>query len=67
MISYPGIVGVNARMFRETRYGLPDNGVVLLHSDGISNRLRLDDYAGLLAHSPVVIAATVLRDFGVSQ
>ena len=52
MISYPGIVGVNARMFRETRYGLPDHGVVLLHSDGISDRLRLDDYAGLLSALP---------------
>ena len=64
MISYPGIVGVNARMFRETRYDLPDHGVVLLCSDGVTDKLHLDEHVGLLVHSPVVIAATVLRDFG---
>ena len=51
-------------MFRETRYDLPDHGVVLLCSDGVTDKLRLDEHAGLLVHSPVVIAATVLRDFG---
>ena len=44
MISYPGIVGVNARMFRETRYDLPDHGVVLLCSDGVTDKLRLDEH-----------------------
>lgn len=65
MISYPGIVGVNVRVFRETTYDLPDRAIVLLHSDGVTNKLRLDEeHVGLLVRSPVVIAATVLRDFG---
>ncbi len=65
MISYPGITGHNARVLREARYELPKHAVIVLHSDGVTNKLRLDEYPGLLGRSPTLIAAAVLRDFGV--
>ena len=35
-----------------------------MHSDGVVDRWQPADYPGLLAQSPLVIAATVLRDAG---
>jgi anti-sigma regulatory factor (Ser/Thr protein kinase) len=65
MVSQPGIAGANVRAFREFSYEIPSGGVVVLYSDGVTNRMRLADGPHLLRHSPLVIAATVLRDFGV--
>jgi hypothetical protein len=65
VMTHPGIVGVNARRLRETTYDLPASAVVVLHSDGVTDRMSLDGQPGLLRCSPVVIAAAVIRDFGV--
>lgn len=65
MISHPGIVGSNARTFRETTYEFSPDAVVVMHSDGVTNRMVLADGPHLLRHPPLVVAATVLRDFGV--
>jgi anti-sigma regulatory factor (Ser/Thr protein kinase) len=64
MMSYPGIAGVNARTPHELVYELPSHAVVIMHSDGVTDRMTIDGRSGLLARSPVVVAATVLRDFG---
>jgi hypothetical protein len=39
--------------------------MVVLHSDGLTDRRRSADTPGLLAHSPLVVAATLLRDAGI--
>jgi anti-sigma regulatory factor (Ser/Thr protein kinase) len=67
MISHPGIVGAQARTIRETTYPLPRGGVVIMHSDGVTERQSLDGYPGLLARSALVTASVVLRDFGVRR
>ncbi|GGK39794.1 transcriptional regulator [Pilimelia terevasa] len=67
MVSLPGIAGHQRRTVREYRYPLPPAALVLLHSDGVSDRWQLDDYPGLLDHPPPVVAATVLRDAGVRR
>jgi len=67
MISLPGIAGHQRRQIRQYDYPLEPGSVVLMHTDGVVERWNAADYPGLLAHSPVVIAATVLRDAGVRR
>jgi serine phosphatase RsbU (regulator of sigma subunit) len=66
MISQPGIVGHNVRTpVREATYALPRGSIVVLHSDGLTDRWDLKDYPGLLNRAPVVLAAVLLRDAGI--
>ena len=67
LITYPGIVGHQARTIREVAYPLPPDATVVLHSDGLTERWDLADYPGLAGHAPVLIAATLLRDAGVRR
>lgn len=67
MISHPGIAGAQARTLRETVYPLAPGAVVVLHSDGVTDRHDLGTYPGLLARSSLVTASVLLRDFGVRR
>lgn len=67
MVSMPGIVGHQSRGVREFGYELPPEGIVVLHSDGVSDRWSLRDYPGLSRREPVLAAATLLRDAGVRR
>ncbi|WP_212824591.1 SpoIIE family protein phosphatase [Polymorphospora rubra] len=67
MVSMPGIAGHQRRVVREYDYALPRTGVVIMHSDGVADRWRADDYPGLLTRAPQLIAATMLRDAGVRR
>jgi anti-sigma regulatory factor (Ser/Thr protein kinase) len=62
LTSFPGILGGNARAPREISYALEPHTVIVLHSDGVTDRLRLSPTNGILARTPLVIAGTVLRD-----
>jgi len=63
LVSQNGTLGREARRIQEFTYGWPDDGVLLLHSDGVATRWRLQDYAGLTLRHPAVIAGVLLRDF----
>jgi anti-sigma regulatory factor (Ser/Thr protein kinase) len=67
LVSLPGIAGHQRRQIREYDYPLAPGSVLLMHSDGVVDRWNPADYPGLLTHSPVVIAATVLRDAGIRR
>jgi anti-sigma regulatory factor (Ser/Thr protein kinase) len=67
MVSLPGIVGHQSRKVREFTYELPPEGIVVLHSDGVSDRWSLRDYPGLSRQDPLLVAATLLRDRGVRR
>ncbi len=67
MVSLPGIAGHQRRQIREYDYPITPDAVVLMHSDGVVDRWTPADYPGLFTHSPLVIAATVLRDAGVRR
>jgi len=66
-VSMPGIVGHQSRSVREFSYELPPEAVVVLHSDGVSDRWTLRDYPGLSRQDPLLVAATLLRDAGVRR
>jgi anti-sigma regulatory factor (Ser/Thr protein kinase) len=67
LVSLPGIAGHQRRQIRAYDYPFPPGAMLLMHSDGVVDRWRVDDYPGLLTHSPQVIAATVLRDAGTRR
>lgn len=62
MVSFPGIVGQPRRESKELEYALPGGALVILHSDGLTDKWDLGAYPGLVRQAPVVVAATVLRD-----
>ncbi|MBU2667771.1 SpoIIE family protein phosphatase [Actinoplanes bogorensis] len=67
MISLPGITGHQRRQIRQYDYPITPEDVVVMHSDGVVDRWNLADYPGLLLGSPLVIAATLLRDAGTRR
>ncbi|MFH8775081.1 SpoIIE family protein phosphatase [Streptomyces sp. NPDC017958] len=63
LVSHPGIVGAQYPATVPVRR-LPwrPGSLLVLHSDGLPSRWVPPDDAGLLAHDPAAIAATILRD-----
>lgn len=60
----PGIVGHRVRKMRSFEFELPDAATIALCSDGISSRLRFDEYAHL---EPQVIADLIMEQHGKSH
>ncbi|MEU7474745.1 ATP-binding SpoIIE family protein phosphatase [Lentzea sp. NPDC042327] len=67
MISVPGVAGHHARTIRAFDYLLPDGAVVVLHSDGLTERWGPGHGSDLTTDPPVLIAATLLREAGVRK
>jgi anti-sigma regulatory factor (Ser/Thr protein kinase) len=68
LVSLPGIAGHQRRVVREYVYPVGAGDLVVLHSDGVTDKWRLADYPGLAAgHSPLVVATVLLRDAGVRR
>jgi anti-sigma regulatory factor (Ser/Thr protein kinase) len=67
MVSMPGIVGHQTRQVREFTYEMDQEAVVVLHSDGVTDRWTLRDYPGLPRRTALTIAATLLRDGGLRR
>jgi len=62
LASQNGTIGVVTRAAREVEYDWPDRGVLIMHSDGLSNRWSLDAHQGLASRHPAVIAGVLYRD-----
>ncbi|MEV0590397.1 ATP-binding protein [Nonomuraea cavernae] len=67
MISVPGIAGHQSRTLREYEYTAPPHSLVVMHSDGLSDRWDVSSFPGLTTRSPTVVAATLLRDAGTRR
>jgi anti-sigma regulatory factor (Ser/Thr protein kinase) len=67
MVSLPGIAGHQRRQIREYDYPISHGAALVMHSDGVVDRWQPGDYPGLTSSSPVLIAATVMRDAGVRR
>lgn len=63
LVSHNGIVGHNMRKVQEFSVPCPPGAVCILHSDGIQTQWDLDRYPGLMARSPALVAAMLMRDF----
>ncbi|NEB90957.1 ATP-binding SpoIIE family protein phosphatase [Streptomyces bauhiniae] len=67
LLSHPGIVGYQMRQLRTYEHHLPAHGILVMHSDGLSERWKAADLAGLLHHPPAVIATGLLRHAGTRR
>jgi anti-sigma regulatory factor (Ser/Thr protein kinase) len=62
LASHNGTVGHAMRTVQEFTYEWPARATLVMHSDGINTRWRLDGYPGLLHYDPSLLAATLYRD-----
>ncbi|WP_334626653.1 SpoIIE family protein phosphatase [Micromonospora sp. CPCC 205539] len=67
LVSLPGIAGHHRPTVREYDYPFGPGARLVMHSDGVVDRWKLTDYPGLLERSPLVMAATLLRDAGIRR
>lgn len=64
LVSLNGIVGQGTAKIREFSYPWPAGALLVMASDGLSTRWRLDAYPGLGVRHPSLIAGVLYRDFG---
>lgn len=62
MVSLDGTLGHGSARFQEFRYAWPEGSLIIVHSDGLSSRWDLRDYAGLRLRHPSLVAGTLFRD-----
>lgn len=62
-VSYGGILGGLVRRLEEITLPLKPHQIVIVHTDGLSNRWELKDYPGLANHRAALIAGVLFRDF----
>lgn len=62
LLSHNGIVGVEVRKPQQFEYAWRQGDLLVMHSDGLSERWKLEDYAGLAQADTAVIAAVLYRD-----
>ncbi len=67
LLSHPGIVGHQMHQLRSYEHHLPAHGILVMHSDGLSERWGSADLAGLLHHPPALIATALLRLAGTRR
>ncbi|MFD5521659.1 ATP-binding protein [Streptomyces sp. NPDC127066] len=67
LLSHPGIAGHQMHQLRTYEHHLPRHGILVMHSDGLSERWTQSDLAGLLHHPPSLIAAALMRQAGTRR
>jgi anti-sigma regulatory factor (Ser/Thr protein kinase) len=67
LLSQSGTLGQNAIRFQEFTHRWPDQGLLILHSDGLSSSWQLEPYPGLTRKHPSLIAGVLYRDFASRQ
>lgn len=60
--SQNGTVGLQMRRMQTFEANLPERGVFVMHSDGLTNRWSTGAYVGLWTRHPAVIAGVLYRD-----
>jgi anti-sigma regulatory factor (Ser/Thr protein kinase) len=64
LVSVNGTAGHQTQRIKEFNYPWPDDGMLVLHSDGLSTSTGLEAHPGLALHDPSLIAGVLYRDFG---
>ncbi|MFH8255353.1 ATP-binding SpoIIE family protein phosphatase [Streptomyces roseolus] len=67
LLSLPGIVGHHRQPSRSFQTPLDPDGVLVLHTDGLSDRWSPHDFPGLFGRRPATIAAQILGQAGVRR
>ena len=64
LVSKDGVLGQNMRTPLLQTLQLEPGDVIVLYSDGISDRFSVDDYPGALSHPPQNVATNIVQRFG---
>jgi anti-sigma regulatory factor (Ser/Thr protein kinase) len=62
LASHNGTLGHQVRKVQPFDFPFPRDALLVMHSDGIATSWRLDDYPGIEARHPALIAAVLYRD-----
>jgi anti-sigma regulatory factor (Ser/Thr protein kinase) len=62
LMSQHGTLGLQIRRMHDVAYPWPGHALVILHSDGLTSRWKLDDVGALLQCDPAVIAGWLVRE-----
>lgn len=63
LVSLNGTAGHQCERIQEFSYAWPGDGLLVLHSDGLSTGTGLESYPGIAARDPALIAGVLYRDF----
>jgi anti-sigma regulatory factor (Ser/Thr protein kinase) len=63
LVSHNGTAGQSIERIQEFSHPWPDGGILVMHSDGLSNSWELEAYPGLSQKDPSLIAGVLYRDF----
>ena len=64
LVSQDGVVGQNMRTPRPQSLQLESGDLIVLYTDGVSDRFSLEDYPGVLRHPPQEVAGNIVQRFG---
>ena len=63
-VSQAGVLGQNMRTPRPQSLQMEPGDIIVLYTDGVSDRFTAADYPGILHHSPQQVATNILQRFG---
>jgi anti-sigma regulatory factor (Ser/Thr protein kinase) len=63
LVSLNGTVGHHMHQVRQFSYPWPDDGMLVLHSDGLVSATGLEAHPGLAARHPSLVAGLLYRDY----
>ena len=64
LVSQDGVLGQNMRTPLPQTLQLEPGDLILLYTDGVSDRFTSDDYPGVLHHAPQEVASNIVQRFG---
>ena len=64
LVSQDGVLGQNMRTPLPQALQLEPGDLVVLHTDGVSDRFSADDYPAILHHAPQQVASNIVQRFG---
>ena len=64
LVSQDGVLGQNMRTPMLQTLQLDSGDLIVLYTDGVSDRFTSDDYPGVLHHAPQEVASNIVQRFG---
>jgi len=64
LVSQDGVLGQNMRTPLAQTLQLEPGDLIVLYTDGVSDRFTSDDYPGVLRHAPKEVASNIVQRFG---
>jgi serine phosphatase RsbU (regulator of sigma subunit) len=62
MVSHNGTAGYQTPRLQEFSYSVPEESLLVMHSDGLTTSWNLNEYPGLRRRHPSIVAGVLYRD-----